>query len=58
MHTWNGPDLRLSGFQARVAKRRGEYKATIATGRKLLHVIHWMLVKHEQHHGQGFSPQR
>jgi transposase len=58
IHAMNEPDSQLSRFHTKVARRRGKHKATIATARKLLHIIYWMLVRHEQYHGQGFNPGR
>lgn len=39
VHVWTCPGSRLSHFHARVARRRGDQKATIATARKMLHII-------------------
>jgi transposase len=55
-HTRCEPDSRLSRFHAKVARRRGKQKATIATARKLLLIIYWMLVRHEPYHSQGLDP--
>lgn len=46
----------LAKFHARIEKRRGKNKATIATARKLIHIIYWMLRTREPYHGQGFNP--
>ena len=56
IHLMNEPSSQLSRFHAKISKRRGRHKATIATARKLLHIIYWMLVRHEQYHCQGFNP--
>jgi transposase len=50
------PDSRLSRFHARVARRRGKQKAIVATARKLLLIIYWMLRTKEPYHCQGFNP--
>ena len=55
-HVHCEPSSRLSRFNAKVARRRGKHKATIATARKLLLVIYWMLVRHEPYHSQGLDP--
>ena len=36
-------------------ERRGEQRATVATARKLLHTIYWMLLTKERFHCQGFN---
>lgn len=56
IHKMFHPDSQLSRFHTRIARRRGKQKAAIATARKLLHIIYWMLVRHEQYHSQGFNP--
>lgn len=56
VHVINCPGSRLSSFHMRVARRRGKQKATMATARKLLHVIYWMLINMEEYHGQGLNP--
>jgi transposase len=56
VHTRYDPSSQLSRFHARVAKRRGKRVATVATSRKLLRIIYWMLVRHEPFHSHGFNP--
>jgi len=56
VHTRYEPGSQLSRFHARVAKRRGKRVATVATSRKLLRIIYWMLVRHEPYHSHGFNP--
>ncbi len=56
VHTRYDPGSQLSRFHARVAKRRGKRIATVATSRKLLRIIYWMLVRHEPFHSHGFNP--
>jgi transposase len=56
VHTRYEPGSQLSRFHARVAKRRGRRVATVATSRKLLRIIYWMLVRHEPFHSHGFNP--
>jgi hypothetical protein len=36
-------------------ERRGKQRATVATARKLLHTIYWMLLTKEEFHCQGFN---
>lgn len=55
IHTYWETGSRLSRFHAKVARRRGKQKATIAAARKLLLIIYWMLVTHEPHHSQGLD---
>ncbi len=55
-HTRCEPDSRLSRFHAKVARRRGKQKAIVATARKLLLIIYWMLRTKEPYHSQGFNP--
>jgi transposase len=56
VHNKYSPDSQLSRFHARIAKRRGRRVATVATSRKLLRIIYWMLVRHEPFHSHGFNP--
>ena len=56
VHTWSDPDSRLSRFHARIARRRGKQKATVAMARKLLHIIYWMLVRKQPYRSHGFNP--
>ena len=56
VHTRLVPGSQLSRFHARLAKRRGRRIATVATSRKLLRIIYWMLVRHEPFHSHGFNP--
>lgn len=56
VHIRYNPGSRLSKFYSRIEKRRGKHKATIATARKLMHIIYWMLVRNERYHGHGFNP--
>jgi len=56
VHTRYERGSQLSRFHARVAKRRGRRVATVATSRKLLRIIYWMLVRHEPFHSHGFNP--
>jgi len=56
VHIRHNPTSRLSKFYARVERRRGKHKATVATARKLLHIIYWMLLNKERYHGHGFNP--
>jgi transposase len=55
-HTRCEQDSRLSRFHAKVARRRGKQKAIVATARKLLLIIYWMLRTKEPYHSQGFNP--
>jgi len=54
-HTNYCPGSKLSKFHAKVALRRGKQRATVATARKLLHTIYWMLLNKEKFHCQGFN---
>jgi len=56
IHKYFHPESRLSRFHSKLEKRRGKNKATIATARKLVHVIYWMLKTREPYHSQGFNP--
>ncbi len=56
VHIRYNPDSRLSKFYARVERRRGKQRATVATARKMLHIIYWMLLNKEKYHGHGFNP--
>ena len=50
------PDSRLSRFHSRIARRRCKQIAVIATAKKLLHTIYWMLLKEEEYHSHGLNP--
>jgi len=50
------PDSQLSKSYQKIARRRGKQVALIATARKLLNVIYWMLVRDEEYHCHGFNP--
>lgn len=56
VHLQRAPDSHLSQFHARIAKRRGRQKATVAMARKLLRVIYWVLREEEPFHSQGHRP--
>lgn len=56
VHLQRAPDSSLSRFHARIAKRRGRQRATIATARKLLRVAYWVLREGEPFHSQGHRP--
>jgi len=47
------PESNLSRFYSRVAKRRNDQKAVVATAKKLLCTIYWMLKREERYHSQG-----
>jgi transposase len=47
-HLQHAEDTRLTRFFRRVAKRRGEKVAAVATARKLLVAIYWMLKRREK----------
>jgi transposase len=55
-HVNRGEDTALVRFHRRIAARRGKAKATVATARKLLKVVYWMLREEEPYHGQGRRP--
>jgi transposase len=55
VHTNYCPESKLSAFHRKVAQRRGKQRATVATARKLLHTIYWMLLTKEKFHCQGFN---
>ena len=55
VHTNYCPESKLSRFHEKVARRRGKQRATVATARKLLHTIYWMLLTKEKFHCQGFN---
>lgn len=53
IHKRYNADSALSQFHARIERKRGKQKATVAAARKLLHIIYWMLVRNEPYHGHG-----
>ena len=55
IHVWSCPGSRLSHFHARVARRRGNQKAVVATARKMLEIIYLMLMNGEEYHSQGLN---
>ncbi|MFA5313020.1 MAG: hypothetical protein WC375_06885 [Methanomassiliicoccales archaeon] len=46
----------MSRFYDKISRKKGKQKATMATARKLLHVIYWMMLNGEEYHGHGFNP--
>jgi len=48
IHVSNEPDSKLSDFFRRVARKKGKQVATVATARKMLTAIYWMLIKKEK----------
>ena len=50
------PDSQLSGYYNNISRRRGKQVAIIATARKLLNVIYWMLVREDVYHCHGLDP--
>ena len=56
VHTRYNPGSQLSSFHARVARRRGKRIATVATARKLLRIIYFMLMRHEPYSSHGSNP--
>jgi len=56
VHTRYAPGSQLSSFHARVARRRGRHIATVATARKLLRIIYFMLMRHEPYSSHGSDP--
>jgi transposase len=48
IHIVNEPDSKLSDFFRRVARKKGKQVATVATARKMLTAIYWMLMKKEK----------
>jgi hypothetical protein len=55
-HLLCGEDTALKRFHRRIASKKGRAKATVATARKLLKVVYWMLLEEEPYHGQGHRP--
>jgi transposase len=46
----------LTRFYNRIARKRGKMKATIATARKMVKVLYWMLKDEEPYHVGGQVP--
>ena len=55
-HIRFAPDSRLTRFYRNLSKRKDHGTAIVATARKLLVVIYWMLKMNEPYHAQGFDP--
>lgn len=55
IHVRLSPDSRLSHYHARVARRRGNQKAVVATARNMLQIICLMMINEEEYHGQGLN---
>jgi transposase len=53
VHTRVCPDSQLTEFYLRIARRRDKRVAVIATARKLLKAIYWMLLNGEEFHCHG-----
>ena len=45
------PDGRLATFYVRLAKKKGDAKAVVATSAKMLRIIYWMLREKQPYHG-------
>jgi transposase len=56
IHVRNAPDSQISKFHNKKVKKIGRNKATVATARKMLHIIYWMLMKEEHYHSHGLDP--
>jgi transposase len=56
VHTHYCPGSDLSRFHAKVARKRGKQKATVATARRMLHAIYRMLLTGERYHCHGLDP--
>jgi len=54
MHLKNADDTHLARFFYRIARRKGRKIAAVATARKLLKVMYWMLKDKEVFHPNGF----
>lgn len=50
VHAHVRQDTRLSRFHHRLARKRGKQIATVATARKMLKVVYWMLKNSEEFH--------
>ena len=55
VHTNYCPESQLSRFYNKIARKRGKQRATVATARKILHIIYWMLMNKEKFHSHGFN---
>lgn len=51
----NAPDSQITKFFNRKMRKIGRNKATVATARKMLHIIYWMIVKEEHYHSHGLD---
>ena len=56
IHVRNAPDSQITKFHNKKVKKTGRNKATMATARKMLHIIYWMLIKEEHYHAHGLDP--
>ena len=48
VHLWCCPESKLSTFYRKLARKKGKQVARIATARKMLHMIYWMLLNKEE----------
>lgn len=48
MHLRSCPGSKLSAFHRKIARKKGKQVATVATARKMLHMIYWMLLNEEE----------
>ena len=55
IHVRNAPDSQISKFFNKKSKKIGRNKATVATARKMLHIIYWMLTREEHYHSHGLD---
>lgn len=56
MHVRWDEGSELSGFYRRLAARKTKQEAVIATAKKMLKVMYWMLQDGEPYHSGGFEP--
>lgn len=57
-HVNNAPDSHITKFFERLKERKPKQLAIIATARKLLKAIFWMLKKNEKFHPEGYDPRK
>jgi len=56
VHVTKCKDTSLTTFYNRIARKKGKRKAIVATARKMVKIIYWMLKEKEPYHVEGYKP--
>ena len=56
VHVTKCKDGSLTAFYNRIARKNGKRKAIVATARKMVKIVYWMLKEKEPYHVEGYKP--